>query len=543
MRDVAARAQVSFKTVSRVVNEEGGVSPVAGAAGAAGRSRTSTSVRTSALASCAALIAGRPRSGCCSKTSANPFSAAVPAGGGGRRPCRAGSFVLSASLDEDAARERALCQAVRRPARRRAGTRARGRRPVLPGGRAAGGHGDRLRRPGRRATCRSTRCSPPTRSAPRRGCGTSWPRATGGSPTSATGRRSPPRVQRLRGLPRRAAPPGLPPTPALVVQDLRDAAAADGAVTALLSRPDPPTALLHRPEPGDDRRRAGAAPPRSSSDAGWRSGRRFDDFLLAELLSPEQSPWWRQDARAAIGRHAPARAGCSDPDRRSGARDRVRVRPEVRGSVPDRRSWIRRSGSGEITPPTAGRSEPLPIVHRRFATLRLSNICSSTLTAWAGTTRTSRGAELESVLSGRPRDGSSLTGGPEADGGDSPAWSRKREPYEPPALARAGRSRRALRRAALPLQLQLPRRREPPRGAGRGGRTGSGWRPSRSPTTTGCTGWCGSPRPPPSWACPRCSAPSSRSACPPRRTGWPTRRAATCCCSPAIPRATARSAG
>jgi LacI family transcriptional regulator len=28
MRDVAARAQVSFKTVSRVVNEEGGVSPL-----------------------------------------------------------------------------------------------------------------------------------------------------------------------------------------------------------------------------------------------------------------------------------------------------------------------------------------------------------------------------------------------------------------------------------------------------------------------------------------------------------------------------------
>src|SRR5919112_3627667 len=42
--------------------------------------------------------------------------------------------------------------------------------------------------------------------------------------------------------------------------------------------------------------------------------------------------------------------------------------------------------------------------------------------------------ELEAVLSGRPRDGSSLTGGQEADGGDSPAWSRKRAPYEPPEL-------------------------------------------------------------------------------------------------------------
>ena len=41
-------------------------------------------------------------------------------------------------------------------------------------------------------------------------------------------------------------------------------------------------------------------------------------------------------------------------------------------------------------------------------------------------------AELEAVLSGR--SGSSLTGGPEADGGDSPAWSRKRVPYRPPPL-------------------------------------------------------------------------------------------------------------
>ena len=49
-------------------------------------------------------------------------------------------------------------------------------------------------------------------------------------------------------------------------------------------------------------------------------------------------------------------------------------------------------------------------------------------------------SELEAALSGRA--GSSLTGGPEADGGDSPAWSRKREPYraaDPPALDRGPR--------------------------------------------------------------------------------------------------------
>jgi error-prone DNA polymerase len=38
---------------------------------------------------------------------------------------------------------------------------------------------------------------------------------------------------------------------------------------------------------------------------------------------------------------------------------------------------------------------------------------------------------LEAALSGRT--GSSLAGGPEADGGDGPAWSRRREPYQPPA--------------------------------------------------------------------------------------------------------------
>jgi len=37
---------------------------------------------------------------------------------------------------------------------------------------------------------------------------------------------------------------------------------------------------------------------------------------------------------------------------------------------------------------------------------------------------------MEAVLSGR--NGTSLSGGPEADGGDSPAWSRKRDRYQPP---------------------------------------------------------------------------------------------------------------
>ena len=47
-------------------------------------------------------------------------------------------------------------------------------------------------------------------------------------------------------------------------------------------------------------------------------------------------------------------------------------------------------------------------------------------------------SELEAALSGRVRNGGSLAGGPEADGGDSPAWSRKREPYVAPTLPEPG---------------------------------------------------------------------------------------------------------
>ncbi len=44
-------------------------------------------------------------------------------------------------------------------------------------------------------------------------------------------------------------------------------------------------------------------------------------------------------------------------------------------------------------------------------------------------------SQWEAALSGRLRDGWSVTGGaPTGDGGDSPAWSRKRAPYEPPEL-------------------------------------------------------------------------------------------------------------
>ena len=76
-------------------------------------------------------------------------------------------------------------------------------------------------------------------------------------------------------------------------------------------------------------------------------------------------------------------------------------------------------------------------------------------------------SELERRLSDRRRPGAPV----DADGGDSPAWSHKRQPYQPsepvPAPPATGR---ALRRTARALQLQLPRRRQLTRTAPRGGR-------------------------------------------------------------------------
>ena len=60
-------------------------------------------------------------------------------------------------------------------------------------------------------------------------------------------------------------------------------------------------------------------------------------------------------------------------------------------------------------------------------------MCSTTVVGMGWSNPDVPWSVLEAALSGR--SGSSLTGGPEADGGDSPAWSRKRGPYEPPSGA------------------------------------------------------------------------------------------------------------
>ena len=79
-------------------------------------------------------------------------------------------------------------------------------------------------------------------------------------------------------------------------------------------------------------------------------------------------------------------------------------------------------------------------------------------------------SELEAALSGRSGRDGRAPGSPSWNaGGDGPAWSRRRQPFEASHHA-ASPGCGALRRAALPLQLLVPRRRLAPRGAGRRGR-------------------------------------------------------------------------
>ena len=161
--------------------------------------------------------------------------------------------------------------------------------------------------------------------------------------------------------------------------------------------------------------------------------------------------------------------------------------------------------------------------------------------AWGGATRTCRGP------SWRPRSPVVPAVEPHRGRGGR----RRRQPGlvaqaravpAPDLPAPAAGTARAVRRAALPLQLQLPRRREPSRGAGRAGRPAGAGRLA----LTDHDGMYGVVRFAEAAAelgvahgLRRGAVAGAHRA---RRTAWPTRRAATCCCSPATRTATAGSA-
>jgi LacI family transcriptional regulator len=334
MRDVAIRARTSFKTVSRVVNDEGGVSPqlerrvreaieeLGFRPNVGARSLRRTDRRTATI-------------GLLLEDVGNPFSAALARAVEDVAVPR-GVIVYCASLDEDPARERALvAQFVARgvdgllvapagtehahlAAELRAGTAvvcvdrvavdlpvdavvstnragaAEGVRHLLDGGhRRIAFLGDQL--------------------------------------GIATAR------DRLAGYIDALESAGLPVDPALVVGGLRSEADADGVVTGLLGLAEPPTALFTAQNlltVGAVRALRRARRQRAVALVG------FDDILLADLVEPgitvvAQDP-------VAIGRTA---AGLLF-DRIAG----VGGEPQVR-LVP---TALVRRGSGEIPPPVAG---------------------------------------------------------------------------------------------------------------------------------------------------------------------------------------------
>jgi LacI family transcriptional regulator len=279
MRDVAARAEVSFKTVSRVVNDEAGVSsalslrvrraidelgfrPHAGA-----RTLRRSDSRT---ASIALLL----------EDVGNPFSAAVQRAVEDEAVPR-GVMVFSASIDEDPARERALA--------REFGARHADGLLLAPAGDDQSYLATELPA-GTAVVCvdREARNfavdSVVTTNALGAAEGVRHLAAAGHRRIAFLGDRRTILTarQRYEGYCDGLRSLGLRHDPALVVHDLRAPAEADGAVTALLARPDPPTALFTAQNLvtiGAVRalRRLGVA--ETVAFVG------FDDFPLADLLS------------------------------------------------------------------------------------------------------------------------------------------------------------------------------------------------------------------------------------------------------------------
>ena len=249
------------------------MSPLCWSDGCGRPSRTSTFVRTPALGSCAVPITGRPRSGCCSKTWPTRSLRAVQRAVEDVAVPR-GVFVLSASLDEDAAREQALCKQF--------GARHVDGLVLAPAGDDQSHLAGELRR-GTAIVCvdREAGNLPvdsvlATNEGRRRGGGAA-PRGRG-PPAHRLPRRpahDPDRGPAARGLPRRARRPrhrrrphpGRPGHPGRVGLGRGDHHAAVPA--------GPPDGALHRPEHDHDRRGAGAAPPRPRTPGGARRLRRL----------------------------------------------------------------------------------------------------------------------------------------------------------------------------------------------------------------------------------------------------------------------------
>lgn len=278
LRDVAARADVSFKTVSRVVNGEGGVSPALAERvrraveeldfrpNHGARTLRRTGNRT---ASIALLL----------EDVANPWSAAVQRAVEDVAVPR-GVMVFSASLDEDPARERALAKEF--------GARYTDGLILAPAGDDQS-HLAAEMRAGTAVVCidRAARnlAADSVITTNTLGSAEAVRHLVAGGHTRIAFVGDRPSIvtaaQRFDGYRDALAEAGIPLDPALVVHDVH--ADSDGAVTGLLARPDPPTALFT----AQNLVTIGAVRALRRLDAQNRVALvGFDDFLLADMVSP-----------------------------------------------------------------------------------------------------------------------------------------------------------------------------------------------------------------------------------------------------------------
>jgi LacI family transcriptional regulator len=331
MRDVAARAKVSLKTVSRVVNGEAGVSPplvgrVQRAVDELGfrpdpgaRSLRRTDRRTSSV-------------GLLLEDVSNPFSAAVARAVEDVASPR-GMIVFCGSVDEDPDRERDFVRAF--AARRVDGlvlAPASSDQSYLAPELAAGIAVVCVDREAQGLPIDSvvSTNADGVAAGVRHLLGGGHRRIgyLGDLATIATA------GQRYAGYRATLAGAGLPVRPELVVHDLRDPDASAGAVHAMLRLADPPTALFAA------RNTITIGAVRALRDAGLAHSVAlvgFDDFPTADLLSPGVTVI-AQDP-AAIG--ALAATVLLDRIAGEGGPPGVRLVPTM----------LVRRGSGEIAPP------------------------------------------------------------------------------------------------------------------------------------------------------------------------------------------------
>jgi LacI family transcriptional regulator len=280
MRDVALQAGVSLKTVSRVVNSEPGVSTTL-------TRRVQAAIdelgfRPNAGASNLRRADGKTATvGLLLQDVGNPFSAALQRAIEDVAVPR-GVMVFSASTDEDPQRERELAQAF--TSRRADGL------IIAPTGHDLSYLENELRA-GTAVVCVDRIAvnlnvdSVVTTNAGGTAEGVRHLVAAGHRRIAYLGDRRAlfTAQERHRGYVEALRAAGIPLDPTLVVQDLYDVSVADGAVTALLTRPEPPTALFT----------AQNLVTIGAIRALRRLGREhevavvgFDDFPLADLLHP-----------------------------------------------------------------------------------------------------------------------------------------------------------------------------------------------------------------------------------------------------------------